>query len=70
MAGLNFSSNALLERNMAMIVVEQEEASEEEEEEESRSKGKSSTITFGNTEEKSEGGCMHVRREEVGNHAT
>lgn len=69
MAGLNFSSNALLERNMAMIVVEQEEASEEEEEE-SRSKGKSSTITFGNTEEKSEGGCMHVRREEVGNHAT
>lgn len=69
MAGLNFSSNALLERNMVMIVVEQEEASEEEEEE-SRSKGKSSTITFGNTEEKSEGGCMHVRREEVGNHAT
>lgn len=69
MAGLNFSSNALLERNMAMIVVEQEEASEEEEEE-SRSKGKSSTITFGNTEEKSERGCMHVRREEVGNHAT
>lgn len=69
MAGLNFSSNALLERNMAMMVVEQEEASEEEEEE-SRSKGKSSTITFGNTEEKSKGGCMHVRREEVGNHAT
>lgn len=69
MAGLNFSSNALLERNMAMMVVEQEEASEEEEEE-SRSKGKSSTITFGNKEEKSEGGCMHVRREEVGNHAT
>lgn len=69
MAGLNFSSNALLERNMAMMVVEQEKASEEEEEE-SRSKGKSSTITFGNTEEKSEGGCMHVRREEVGNHAT
>lgn len=69
MAGLNFLSNALLERNMAMMVVEQEEASEEEEEE-SRSKGKSSTITFGNTEEKSEGGCMHVRREEVGNHAT
>lgn len=69
MAGLNFSSNALLERNMAMMVVEQEEASEEEEEE-SRSKGKSSTITFGNTEAKSEGGCMHVRREEVGNHAT
>lgn len=69
MAGLNFSSNALLERNMAMMVVEQEEASEEEEEE-SRSKGKSSTMTFGNTEEKSEGGCMHVRREEVGNHAT
>lgn len=69
MAGLNFSSNALLERNMAMMVVEQEEASEEKEEE-SRSKGKSSTITFGNTEEKSEGGCMHVRREEVGNHAT
>lgn len=69
MAGLNFSSNALFERNMAMMVVEQEEASEEEEEE-SRSKGKSSTITFGNTEEKSEGGCMHVRREEVGNHAT
>lgn len=68
MAGLNFSSNALLERNMAMMVVEQEEASEEEEEE-SRSKGKSSTITFGNTE-KNEGGCMHVRREEVGNHAT